>query len=275
MDLIEKMKELGGYWEYAGGRYLAELTSGKVSDKFLNTGVVTCRPKSLSYAVQHLIHKPVPDGVEDVDTFAVRYSYKENTYVCGPAMGGVTLAYEVARQLGGTAVFTEPVYKTVTTFDMEGDDYPRTVKDGQALKRFMIPEGATVLFVEDVITTGKSTLEMISAVRDATEANFLPYVLCIINRSGLPSIGRHVKKDQAPDYYTGEITNVLAHQEFKVISLADIEARTWNTIEEAEKAITGRMPSGKYTVPGTGTVINMAPMEAVRPKDNWALLTGE
>ena len=241
MDLIEKMKELGGYWEYAGGRYLAELTSGKVSDKFLNTGVLTCRPKPLANAVEHLIHKKCPDATEDVDTVAVR-NFDKKPYVCGPAFGGITLAYEVARQLGGTAIFTEPVYKTVTTFDMEGDDYPRTVKDGQALKRFKIPEGATVLFVEDVITSGKSTLEMMNAVW-ATQGDKLfenlPYVLCLVNRSG---------KDHL----------------WPIISLADVAAITWDTIEQAREDLS--VVYGKVAA---------SDMTAIRPKDNWGLLTGK
>lgn len=35
MNLIQTLKNLGGYWHYEGGRYLAKLTSGKVSDTFL------------------------------------------------------------------------------------------------------------------------------------------------------------------------------------------------------------------------------------------------
>jgi len=46
-----------------------------------------------------------------------------------------------------------------------------------------------------------------------------------------------------------------------IISLADIEARTWDTIEEARKWYVGNDGDAQL-------------LEAVRPKDNWALLTG-
>lgn len=67
--------------------------------------------------------------------------------VIGPATGGIILAYEAARQLGVGAIFTE----------REGDK--------MALRRgFEIPEGAKVLVMEDVITTGGSIQEVIDIV---------------------------------------------------------------------------------------------------------------
>ena len=44
MDIISRMKDFGGYWRYQGGKYLAELASGKLSDLFCNTTVITSSP---------------------------------------------------------------------------------------------------------------------------------------------------------------------------------------------------------------------------------------
>lgn len=84
--------------------------------------------------------------------------------VCSPAMGGVVVGYELARQLGVPAIFTERVEGTF------------------ALRRgFDIPRGARVLMAEDVVTTGKSSRECI----DCIEANGGKVVAasCIVDRS--------------------------------------------------------------------------------------------
>ncbi len=69
------------------------------------------------------------------------------TKVCGPAMGGVIVSYELARQLGVESIFTER-------------------KDGvmQLRRGFTVGAGDTVLISEDVVTTGKSTLETVDAL---------------------------------------------------------------------------------------------------------------
>lgn len=69
--------------------------------------------------------------------------------VCGPATGGILLAYETARHLNCRAVFTEK----------DGD--------GMALKRgFHLRPGTRVLVVEDVITTGGSVIKTIAHLRE-------------------------------------------------------------------------------------------------------------
>jgi orotate phosphoribosyltransferase len=68
--------------------------------------------------------------------------------VVSPAIGGVVVGYEMARQLGTDSIFTERVEGRV------------------ALRRgFEISDGARVLMVEDVITTGLSSRECIECVR--------------------------------------------------------------------------------------------------------------
>jgi orotate phosphoribosyltransferase len=63
--------------------------------------------------------------------------------VVGPAMGGIIVAYELGRQLGLPAFFTER------------DDTGK-----MALRRgFAVSPGQKILIAEDVVTTGKSSME--------------------------------------------------------------------------------------------------------------------
>jgi orotate phosphoribosyltransferase len=68
--------------------------------------------------------------------------------VIGPALGGVTFAYEMARQIGALGLFAER------------ENGVMSLRRG-----FSIPQGARVLVVEDVITTGGSVLEVIDVVK--------------------------------------------------------------------------------------------------------------
>ncbi|MBQ9950044.1 MAG: orotate phosphoribosyltransferase [Clostridia bacterium] len=68
--------------------------------------------------------------------------------VCGPAMGGVIVAYELGRQLGVESIFTERVDNVMT------------------LKRFTVNPGDKIVITEDVVTTGKSTMETVKVLED-------------------------------------------------------------------------------------------------------------
>ena len=87
------------------------------------------------------------------------------TCVVAPALGGVVVSYETARALGVRSLFTER-------------------KDGKVLLRrgFEIEQSDRVLVVEDVITTGLSTKEVLETVR-STGATIIG-VGSIIDRSG-------------------------------------------------------------------------------------------
>ncbi|NPV84370.1 MAG: orotate phosphoribosyltransferase [Candidatus Aminicenantes bacterium] len=67
--------------------------------------------------------------------------------VIGPALGGIIVAYEVARQLGVPGLFTERENGKMTLRRM-----------------FQIQPGQRILVVEDVITTGGSSQEVIDLV---------------------------------------------------------------------------------------------------------------
>lgn len=69
------------------------------------------------------------------------------TKVCGPAMGGVIVSYELARQLGVESIFTER------------QDEKMTLRRG-----FEVGPEDKILIAEDVITTGKSTMETVAVL---------------------------------------------------------------------------------------------------------------
>ena len=84
--------------------------------------------------------------------------------VVAPALGGVIVSYETARALGVTSIFTER------------KDRSMVLRRG-----FEIRPGERVLVVEDVITTGLSTKEVLEVVK-ATGASIIG-VGSIIDRS--------------------------------------------------------------------------------------------
>jgi orotate phosphoribosyltransferase len=70
--------------------------------------------------------------------------------VVGPALGGVIVGHEVARAFGCRAIFTE------------------RLGDAMVLRRgFSLAHDETVVIVEDVITTGRSTQEVMDVIRSA------------------------------------------------------------------------------------------------------------
>lgn len=88
--------------------------------------------------------------------------------VIGPAMGAVTFAYELARALGVRGLFAE-----------------RAPEGGFALRRgFSIAPGERVLVAEDVVTTGKSAMEVVALLRGLGVQE--PGMASIVNRSGRP-----------------------------------------------------------------------------------------
>lgn len=103
------------------------LTSGKHSDRYCQCAKVLEDPKSAKE-----VFSVVAEQVKD----------KGATIVLGPAMGGIVAAYELGRQLGLHAVFTE-----------------RTDGKMELRRGFVLSPEDKVLIVEDVVTTGKSTLE--------------------------------------------------------------------------------------------------------------------
>jgi orotate phosphoribosyltransferase len=85
--------------------------------------------------------------------------------VVAPALGGVVLGYELARQLGVLSLFVE----------REAGRF--------ALRRgFTLEPGSRVLLAEDVVTTGLSSRECMGCVREAGAE--VVAAVCLIDRSG-------------------------------------------------------------------------------------------
>lgn len=110
------------------------LTSGRHSDQYMQCARVF---EDAKYAEP--ICKDIADAFRD----------ERIDLVIGPAIGGVIITYEVARQLGVRNIFAER------------DNGVMTLRRG-----FAIEPGARVLVVEDTITTGGSVKEVIALVKE-------------------------------------------------------------------------------------------------------------
>lgn len=126
-----------------------KLTSGKHSNQYMQCAQVLQYPKYTEALAEHIAGKFQEDNIE---------------LVVGPAMGGIIVAYEVARQLKVPGLFTER-------------------QNGEMVLRrgFEIKSGQRVLVVEDVVTTGGSVREVID----------------IVNKSGGNVVGAAVLVDRS------------------------------------------------------------------------------
>ncbi|MEK7721256.1 MAG: orotate phosphoribosyltransferase [Elusimicrobiota bacterium] len=86
-------------------------------------------------------------------------------FVLSPALGGLIIGHETARAFGVDFIFTERENNVMT------------------LRRgFFLPKGARLVIVEDVLTTGKSTLETVAVA--AAFGAVTAGVMSVINRMG-------------------------------------------------------------------------------------------
>ncbi len=148
-DLLSLFKERGALLE---GHYL--LTSGLHSARYLQCARVLMDPTLATRL-----------GRELADTLRPLLGADVPGAVVAPALGGVLVAHEVARALGCRGLFTERA------------DGVMTLRRG-----FVLGPGEPVVVVEDVITTGGSTREVVDAVR-AAGARVLA-VGSLVDRSG-------------------------------------------------------------------------------------------
>jgi orotate phosphoribosyltransferase len=127
------------------------LTSGLRSPVFLQKARVFMHPDKteiLCRALAEKIRANVPGAID---------------YVVGPAVGGIIPAYETSRHLGAPAIWVER-------------------EDGVfKLRRFEIPQGARVVIIEDIVTTGLSIRETVESLK-AIGADVLA-AGCLIDRS--------------------------------------------------------------------------------------------
>jgi len=99
----------------------------------------------------------------------IKKEFKKIDLVLSPAMGGIIIGYEIGRLLRKETIFCE------------------RIKGKFKLRRgFYIKKRSKVLIIEDVITTGKSSLECVSLIKRA-KANLVGFA-CIIDRSNKKSL---------------------------------------------------------------------------------------
>ena len=94
----------------------------------------------------------------------IKNEFREIDLILSPAMGGIIIGYEIGKLLKKETIFSERVNGE---FKLRRD--------------FLIKNGQKVLIVEDVITTGKSSLECSKLVKNSG-ALIVGYA-CIIDRS--------------------------------------------------------------------------------------------
>ncbi|MDX1974377.1 MAG: orotate phosphoribosyltransferase [Rickettsiales bacterium] len=129
-EIIQEFKDAGAL---LSGHFI--LSSGLHSPNYMQCARVLMDAKRSERLCAALAAKLLEEG----------YSFD---VVVAPAMGGVVVGYEMGRQLGLPAMFVERV-------------------DGQFVLRrgFALEAGQKVLVVEDVVTTGKSSMEAVDCIK--------------------------------------------------------------------------------------------------------------
>ena len=136
------------------------LSSGLHSDKYVQCAQLLSKPNKAKEICLSLADK-------------IKENFKSIDLIVSPAMGGVVIGYEIGRILDKETIFAERVNGK---FELR--------------RGFNIKKDQKILIVEDVITTGKSSLECADMV-SKLNGNVIGYA-CIIDRSNDKSL---IKKD--------------------------------------------------------------------------------
>jgi orotate phosphoribosyltransferase len=129
-EVIERFKRTGALLE---GHFI--LTSGLHSPQYLQCALVLQYPQEAEAFARAI---------------AAQFQNQRIALVAAPAIGGLVIGYEVARQLNARFIWTE-----------------REAGEMTLRRGFTVRPGETALVVEDVITTGGSTRETIEALQKA------------------------------------------------------------------------------------------------------------
>ena len=158
-DWLKKFREIGMLWQHDGNpkRPYAKLTSGMISDGFVNCSQLITRPRLLHEAVHELLGKFISPG-------------KQHS-VIGQAMGSITIGH-------------------VAAFILESRFYwaVKTRSGGMEIDpRFLIDKSLPAILVEDVTSTGETSIKSKRSLV-AINVPVLPIIYSIVNRSGKKSI---------------------------------------------------------------------------------------
>jgi orotate phosphoribosyltransferase len=154
LSYVESLKILKETKALIEGHFI--LSSGLHSSKYVQCAQLLSKPYKASQICQSLAEK-IKSTISDFDL------------ILSPAMGGIVIGYEIGRLLNKETIFSERINGE---FKLRRD--------------FSIKKGSKVIIVEDVITTGKSSLECSKLIKDA-EAMIAGYA-CIIDRTSDKSL---------------------------------------------------------------------------------------
>ena len=158
------------------------LSSGLHSSKYIQCAKLLSFPHIANKICQSLSKK-------------IKKNFKNIDVILAPAMGGIVIGYEIGRLLKKETIFCE------------------RIKGEFTLRRgFNIKKKSKVLIIEDVITTGKSSLECVKLIKKS-KAKLLGFA-CIIDRSTKKNlkikkkIVSHIKID-VPTYKKNKLPKYL------------------------------------------------------------------
>ena len=158
------------------------LSSGLHSSKYIQCAKLLSHPKIASKICLSLAQKIIK-------------KFKKIDLILAPAVGGIIIGYEIGRILNKETIFCERVNGKFT------------------LRRgFNIKKGSKVLIIEDVITTGKSSLECVKLIKKS-KAKLLGFA-SIIDRSTKKSLKIKTKiishlKIVVPTFSSNKLPNDL------------------------------------------------------------------
>lgn len=146
-EALELFKKSGAYLE---GHFL--LTPGLHSKAYVEKFTVLQHPRYCDALCEGIAEKFKDEKID---------------VVVGPAIGGILLAYSVARALGVRGIF------------LEREDGKLKLRRG-----FAIGERERVLLVEDVVTTGSSVFEMLETLALEKAEGRIAGLGYLVDRSG-------------------------------------------------------------------------------------------
>jgi orotate phosphoribosyltransferase len=149
LSLQESLKILKETNALIEGHFI--LSSGLHSSKYVQCAQLLSKPNKALKICESLASK-------------INNQFKDFDLILSPAMGGIIVGYELGKILNKETIFSERINGE---FKLRRD--------------FKIKKDNKVLIVEDVITTGKSSLECSKLVKE-NDAEIVGYA-CIIDRS--------------------------------------------------------------------------------------------
>ena len=149
LSLEESLKILKETKALLEGHFI--LSSGLHSPQYIQCAQLMSKPSEAFKICSSLSQK-------------IKKEFKEFDLILSPAMGGIIVGYEIGRILNKETIFSERVNGE---FKLRRD--------------FTVNKNQRVLIIEDVITTGKSSLECSKIVED-NNAIIVGYA-CLIDRS--------------------------------------------------------------------------------------------